>query len=917
MEKRKDIVEKREVVNDMQYHFNKALFDARGYIAFNNIELKESTLREKEIIKELIDQFNQLEKTDTDEAFSAIVTNFYQYYFEDTLPQGFLDFEDGDIVRVNETANNGATAAVNTFQEELESYLESITQSLNEEVSSLTNKIAILELVFLLYMLIILSVVFVIGRMMVNRIGKPLADFAFAAEEIASGNDADIQVDKSREDELSILSLAFHRMAHSIQEKEQDLLAQNEELIAQQDELHAQQYELEKIIETVQNNEETLKRRNQLINGLSSTLDKQEVLDSIIVNICKVLKADRGIISMVEEESYSVYAVSESGAKQFRDHLHNGMYKRLEQDRMPFIVKREQIPAEKGYHIETGYVYDLYLPVFSASNHIVAVMMLSRLSDRFIDFDMEEFSSLAKQIGISLDKISLFEQTEQDRLVNQEILNNVQEGIQLVSKNGEIIQVNTKFCELMGDDAQSHFYVGQGWSEWSDRLNVLTDEADDIISFIQDAMNNIKEHHYTFKLKDHKVIRIYAEALYRGKEKFGTVFVYRDITKDYEVDKMKSEFVSTVSHELRTPLASILGFTELMIHRNLKPEKQKKYLTTIYGEAKRLTALINDFLDVQRMEAGKQTYEKKYMELLPIIEKVVDNQHFDSSVHPIKITSSIQNSYILGDKSKIEQAFTNIISNAIKYSPAGGNIDIRLWKQENELHVSIADEGLGIPDSSLNKLFKKFYRVDNSDRRKIGGTGLGLSIVQEIMTAHEGEIKVESDYGKGSTFILVFPIIDIETDPFSAEADQDMENKSEKAKYKIMVVEDDHSLAELIVHELKDNGFQVDYYRNGKEAIKGIKQSIPDAIVLDIMFEDDSMDGWEWMKTIKLSDDYRKIPIVISSALDEKEKGIELGAMDYLIKPYPPSQLSKTIMQTLLKLGKVGQVLIPEKEKEQ
>lgn len=917
MEKRKELVEKREVVNDMQYHFNKALFDARGYIAFNNIELKESTLREKDSTKELIDKFNQIKKTDKDEEFSTILTNFYKYYYEDTLPQVFLDFENGDIERVYDTASNGGTVEVNRFQEELDTYLESITQSLNEEVSSLTNKITLLQLLFLVYMLLILSVVFVIGRMMVKRIGKPLADLAFAAEEIAIGNDAEIKIDKSREDELSILSIAFQRMYHSIQEKEQDLLAQNEELFAQQDELHAQQYELEKIIETVQSNEETLKRRNQLINGLSSSLDKQEVLNSIIINICKVLKADRGIISMIDEDSYSVYAVSQSGAKQFIDHLYNGMYQRLEQDRMPFIVKREQMPAEKGYHLETGYVYDLYLPIFSATNHIVAVMLLSRFSDRFIDFDMDEFSSLAKQIGISLEKIRLYEQTEQDRLVNQDILNNVQEGIQLVSENGEIIQVNTKFCELMGDDAQSHFYVGQSWSDWSSRVNVLTEEADDIISFIQDAMKNIKEHHYTFKLKDHKVIKIYAEALFRGQEKFGTVFVYRDITKDYEVDKMKSEFVSTVSHELRTPLASILGFTELMIHRNLKPEKQKKYLTTIYGEAKRLTALINDFLDVQRMEAGKQTYEKKYLELLPLIERVVENQHIDSSVHSININVSVQNSFVLGDKSKLEQAFTNIISNAIKYSPEGGKIVITLWKQENELHVSVADEGLGIPDSSLDKLFTKFYRVDNSDRRKIGGTGLGLSIVQEIMNAHDGQIKVESDYGKGSTFTLVFPIIYLEVSPFSMEVEQDMENKSEKEKYKIMVVEDDHSLAELIVHELKDNGFLVDYYRNGKEAIKGIKQSIPDAIVLDIMFEDDSMDGWKWMKTIKLSEDYRKIPIVISSALDEKEKGIALGAMDYLIKPYPPSQLSKTIMQTLLKLGKVGQVLIPEKEKEQ
>lgn len=177
------------------------------------------------------------------------------------------------------------------------------------------------------------------------------------------------------------------------------------------------------------------------------------------------------------------------------------------------------------------------------------------------------------------------------------------------------------------------------------------------------------------------------------------------------------------------------------------------------------------------------------------------------------------------------------------------------------------------------------------------------------MNAHDGQVVVESDYGKGSTFILIFPLVHkMET--------SDEASKENKQTYSIMVIEDDISLGELIVHELQDNGFQVVYYKNGQEAIRMLEKNPPDALVLDIMLEDENFDGWNILNHIKKSEKLRNIPVIVSSALDEKEKGLSLGALDYLVKPYQTSQLSKTIMQTLLKMGKVGQVLVPEQDKE-
>lgn len=907
-EERAAILEKTFIVRELQGKLENALLDARGYFAFKNPDMKSSALKMDTETKELVEQFKSVSKTDEDTLLAEELTTFHSYYFKEILPQALIYFEEGEVEKVVKISDNGGANQISHIKDSLSSYLGSMTNQLNSKVKELNKNITILELSFLVYIILIMTIIYFIGRIGINKIGKPLSDLSHAANEIAKGNDAQIKVDTKRVDEIGTLSIAFHHMYQSVQEKEQDLMAQNEELIAQQDELHAQQIELEEVVETVQSNKESLKRRNELINSISNSLYKDEVLESIIVHLAAILQADRGIILLLKDQAYASYGIVEEGATQFKNHVCKGMLDRLKKEKEPFIITREMLLSEKGYHLEKGFTHDLYIPVYNSDNEISAVMMLSRFSDPFSVFDKAEFIALAKQISISLDKIDLFEQTENDRELNVDILNTLQEGVQVVCDIGEIILVNRKFEEIVGESNENLFYPGSPWDKWQHHLKAHFTDAEGLLKYIQASIKEKQNNAYITFMKDGRVINIYAEELYRRNKKFGTIFVYRDITKEYEVDKMKSEFVSTVSHELRTPLASILGFTELMINRDLKVEKQKKYLQTIYGEAKRLTSLINDFLDIQRMEAGKQTYEKKYIDLLSIIERVKENLSIHSTGHQIEINQMVEETIVMGDKAKIEQVIENLLSNSIKYSPNGGKIEINLFKENQQLCVAFKDEGLGIPASAMDKLFSKFYRVDNTDRRKIGGTGLGLSIVQEIMNAHDGKVKVESEFGKGSTFTLVFPATHTSS---MLSLKESIENKQ---LYSVMVIEDDISLGELIVHELKDNGFQVVYYKTGQEAIQMLEKHPTDALVLDIMLEDENLDGWEIMKCMKKSEKLKNIPIIISSALDEKEKGLSLGAMDYLVKPYPPSELSKTIMQTLLKMGKVGQVLIPKRD---
>ena len=222
-----------------------------------------------------------------------------------------------------------------------------------------------------------------------------------------------------------------------------------------------------------------------------------------------------------------------------------------------------------------------------------------------------------------------------------------------------------------------------------------------------------------------------------------------------------------------------------------------------------------------------------------------------ATIHKISLSVELEETTILGDRNKIEQVFTNLLSNAIKYSPNGGNIFIRLYGNNNMISVDFKDEGLGIPEDALPHLFQQFYRVDNSDRRRIGGTGLGLAIVQEIVKAHGGTISVSSEYGKGSVFTTQFPQVSMRPEK------KENENEDTMLKYTIMVIEDDLSLAQLLNHELQDNGFHVKHYNSGKKALEQMKISAPDAIVLDIMLEDE-IDGWTIMKEIKARKEWRR-----------------------------------------------------------
>jgi len=234
----------------------------------------------------------------------------------------------------------------------------------------------------------------------------------------------------------------------------------------------------------------------------------------------------------------------------------------------------------------------------------------------------------------------------------------------------------------------------------------------------------------------------------------------RDITHRKEVDRMKDELVATVSHELRTPLTSLRGYAELLLSRQFPQEKQEKFLKIIHDETLRLNKLINDFLDIRRMEAGRQSYDFASLDLIPVVSEAIHRFKQDRSKTfdwHLDLPNELPRVY--ADRDRIWQVLTNLISNAMKFSPDGSQVTIAAKQKGSSIVVSVADQGVGIAKADQARLFDKFYRAMQTDDKHHQGSGLGLAIVKEIVDAHEGRVWLESSIGQGSTFYFSLPIL--------------------------------------------------------------------------------------------------------------------------------------------------------------
>lgn len=347
------------------------------------------------------------------------------------------------------------------------------------------------------------------------------------------------------------------------------------------------------------------------------------------------------------------------------------------------------------------------------------------------------------------------QQTNVDAKAQQQVLfNSMIEGLLLLDRTGKIYLANRAFKTLFGLKTELR---GKTIIE-ALRLH----ELDELVQRVQ-AEGQVFD--YELKLPDlsERWLRVNAAGISNSAgEREGMILVFHDLTRLKQLERTREEFVANVSHELRTPLSLIKGYVETLLDgaRN-NPEVAERFLKIIERNASRLDLLIQDLLTISALESGRMKLNLQPVDLHALTDKVLTDLHGKADNKKVSLTNTVSDLTAKADSNRLDQVFANLVDNAIKYGRANGTVTVGGKKLDDErLEMFVRDDGPGIPPEALERVFERFYRADKARSRDQGGTGLGLSIVKHIVQAHGGEVRVESEPGKGATFFFTLPVAD-------------------------------------------------------------------------------------------------------------------------------------------------------------
>ncbi len=501
--------------------------------------------------------------------------------------------------------------------------------------------------------------------------------------------------------------------------------------------------------------------------ALASSLDLEEVLEIVARQVKALTQADGGRIYLLEPDGQTLRPLVALGVEAeemmaFSFGIGQGITGQVAATGNAEVVN-DVHRDPRGLHIPgtTQEPMSMLCVPLAIKGDVAGVMAVSRFGERpFDDQDLQLAISMASHAATAIENSRLYQSVADRETKLRDQIESAADAIFNLDPQGRLTLFNGEAERLSGfrrDEVLGYHYTQMLWPEQTEQMRSLL--SPDVGG---EVLQQAYEIDFLDKWGQRVPMEIRVSALERAGRLEGWQVIGRDVSERRRLEEMKSQFLATVSHDLRTPLASIMGFTEMLVEGSPGPltEIQDEFLGIVFENSQRLMALVNDLLDISKLEVGRTSLVVKTIELPRLIAGVIDEM--SPLTYRKNISLEVDCAETLpptqGDQRRLEQVLNNLLSNAVKFTPEGGRVEVKAELEGEQLVVTVRDTGLGIPPDDLPHLFQPFHRGGNVTEQAIEGTGLGLSIAKALVEAHGGDMGVESELGKGSTFWFTLPV---------------------------------------------------------------------------------------------------------------------------------------------------------------